>query len=392
MGRRALTNERPAVLLCHANSEDVGGADYCLIKMATALQEAGVRVVVALAQESGVMPHYHRLDIPVRIEDIRRIRRRNARQVPRDIVATASTVRRVAREVGAVLVHANDLMDFACCIGGKMANAATVLHARMIVPEPGLRRALAGVAMLSADRILAVSEAVRVSAGWPRDRCEVLYDWLDTEAVGHGRNGIDLRKEMGLPSGAWLIGCVGRIEPWKGQHLLLKALPAVLRRVPAAHVVFVGGAVGGKEDYHRRLVSAVRRMGLADKVSFLGPTPDAPGLMAQMDVVAHTSAQPDPLPGVVMEAALAGRVVVAPNSGGVPEELPPSARPFLYRAAAPKELADRLIKARGSRADELGDANRRWVETRFAKSAGVRALLRIYRSLTPVLNPEQGAA
>lgn len=129
-----------------------------------------------------------------------------------------------------------------------------------------------------------------------------------------------LRKTLGLPLRAPLIGVFSRLAAWKGQHVLLDAL----HMLPDAHALIVGeAAFPGDAPYADRLRAKAQSAGLQGRVHFMGHRPDIPRLMIACDIVAHTSTAAEPFGRVVVEGLLAQRPVVATDAGGVPEIIRP---------------------------------------------------------------------
>ena len=110
--------------------------------------------------------------------------------------------------------------------------------------------------------------------------------------------------------------------PRKGQDTLIKALPRVLRDIPDALLVIVGGGPSAK-----RLHTLAHRYGVSDHVLFthLVPDDDLPLYYAAADVFAmpcRTRGQGLDVEGlgiVFLEASATGIPVIAGNSGGAPE-------------------------------------------------------------------------
>ncbi len=76
--------------------------------------------------------------------------------------------------------------------------------------------------------------------------------------------------ELGLPPDARLLIAGGRALPIKGFDLLLAALPAILARRPATHLLLYGPERG---DTLGDLRAQARALGLADRVHFIGELP-----------------------------------------------------------------------------------------------------------------------
>ena len=180
------------------------------------------------------------------------------------------------------VVHSNDLLDFLGALGGRLAGAATVQHVRMFPPAGILGQLIrALVARLNA-RVLCVSKAICHAMGRPSNGM-VYYDSIDPARVGHaGGDGAVLRRELGVTPKQQLVGVVGRLEPWKGQHLLIEAAPRILAQNPNVVFWVVGGEVSGKDAYAAELRRMVERKGLTSNVRFLGERTDVMAIIGSV--------------------------------------------------------------------------------------------------------------
>ena len=122
-----------------------------------------------------------------------------------------------------------------------------------------------------------------------------------------------LRQLLGLPEDAFIVCCVGRVEPNKGQDLLLAALPDLARRLPALHVVFVGGITPLCES----LVDQAKAMGLGDRVLFAGARQNPYSYICASDLLVHPS-RTEGQGMVILEAMVLNTPIVATCVGGIP--------------------------------------------------------------------------
>jgi glycosyltransferase involved in cell wall biosynthesis len=95
----------------------------------------------------------------------------------------------------------------------------------------------------------------------------------------------------------------------------------IIRQRPDCHGIIVGGAEPGKERFLQELEKERSRLGLTDKVTFLGQRNDMTNLYLFADVVCHMSTKPEPFGRTVTEALASGTPVVAYNRGGAAETL-----------------------------------------------------------------------
>jgi glycosyltransferase involved in cell wall biosynthesis len=115
------------------------------------------------------------------------------------------------------------------------------------------------------------------------------------------------------------IGIVGRLAPWKGQHVFLHAAAEVLKQYPGSKFQIVGGALFEEHEYERQICDLAKTLGIEQVVEFTGFRQDVPELMAGMNVVVHASTTAEPFGMVIVQGMAAGRPVIATNGGGVRE-------------------------------------------------------------------------
>jgi glycosyltransferase involved in cell wall biosynthesis len=207
--------------------------------------------------------------------------------------------------------------------------------------SPRTIRLLVTAANRSTVRVLANSKATAagfVSAGGRSDLVRVVYDGLDAAPFTNTGADLDaLRAELGqtaLP----VLGVFGRVTRWKGHDVVLRALV----KVPSLMAVFAGEEEDRAFGHELRLLAA--KLGIADRVRFLGFRKDVPQLMRAVDCIVHISIDPEPFGRVVVEGMLAGRPVIATGAGGVPEIMEDGVSGILIAPGSPDELADALLR------------------------------------------------
>jgi len=174
------------------------------------------------------------------------------------------------------------------------------------------RHASDAVIVLSPQQRDDIVDRFRVA---PAERVFVVPLGLDLSLDDRQTGGRPLRAELGIPDTAFLVGIVGRLAPVKDHGLFLAAAAILARTRPEAQFVVVGG--GPPEA---GLMALAARLGIADRVHFLGLRTDLARVYAGLDAVALTSRQ-EGTPLALLEAMAAGRPVVATAVGGVPDIL-----------------------------------------------------------------------
>lgn len=180
---------------------------------------------------------------------------------------------------------------------------------------------------------------------WPRRRVELVYPGADLAVFDPGRlpPPASMRHKLGLPVEGPLIGTVARLQEYKGIHVLVNAMPLVIRRHPQARCVIVGGEVDCEPDYPGRLRELIDGLGLADRVRMVGQQRNAAEWMQAMDVVTHTSNR-EPFGIVVVEAMALGKPVVAGSEGGPAYIITPGVNGLLAPYGDAVSLADAIVR------------------------------------------------
>ncbi|MGY1704735.1 glycosyltransferase family 4 protein [Geodermatophilus sp. SYSU D00697] len=156
-----------------------------------------------------------------------------------------------------------------------------------------------------------------------------------------------LRAEMGAAEGDVLLLNVGRLDPQKGQDLLLAALAGLDAPVHVALVGSAGDSVGARRtaEYEAALHRRVRDLGLDRTVTFLGWRDDVPRLLAAADGYVHTARWEGPaLPLAVMEAMAAGCPTVFTDCSGRPPVFEEGRDGLLARSGDPASIRARLAE------------------------------------------------
>ncbi len=240
------------------------------------------------------------------------------------------------------------------------------------------------------DRLLAVSEAVRddhISQGLPADKVFVLHNGVDLDEFRPRAPTGWLHRELGIDDCALLVGTVGQITLRKGHDLLAGAAVELASSWPQMHWVIVGRRFSTKDEtvrFEESVRQTLVTAGLSRRVHWLGERADVARLLAEFTLVVHPARQ-EPLSRVLLEAAAAGKAIVATAVGGTPEIFPTDAE--AARLVLPddyKALAGAIGELAGNVAQRarLGAAARRRAESAFAAQHCAERLARYYNDVT----------
>jgi glycosyltransferase involved in cell wall biosynthesis len=147
---------------------------------------------------------------------------------------------------------------------------------------------------------------------YPKIESRVFYLPVVPPSLGLGLNRADLQTS----EQAVVIVQVSRLEPWKGQSLLLEALQE-LKHLPTWVCWIVGGDQRPQETaYLQDLKTQAIAAGIAERVKFLGQRSDVAAVLAAADIFCQPNIGPEPFGIVFIEALYAGLPVVTTAIGG----------------------------------------------------------------------------
>ncbi|MGH9875241.1 MAG: glycosyltransferase family 4 protein [Pyrinomonadaceae bacterium] len=154
-----------------------------------------------------------------------------------------------------------------------------------------------------------------------QSRITVIHNGVDTNIFRPDLDGGKVRRELDIPADHLVIGHVGRITPWKGQHYLIEAFARIAGDYPNVTLLLIGSPVFDNDSYQRRLQNTVAQLGLEGRVKLPGYRHDIPNVLAAMDIFAFTSIEKDTSPLALLSAMSCGLPIVSFDIPGALELL-----------------------------------------------------------------------
>jgi glycosyltransferase involved in cell wall biosynthesis len=307
----------------------LGGAERSVLELARAQIARGDEACVAVGRPGPFASALAEAGVPTRVLGWRRRYTDVSNQAPLVEFASGAAatldaalkLRQAVRDTEPTVVQAHTRKaQFAASLAQPGSGVPLVWHLRDDVPSrPALRRLL----RLGIGR---AAHAVALS-GWLAEHYRREGLLPRSGRLDVVPSGIDPAPFADVPT-PWLdgerspvIGFVGQLARWKAPHLIVEIAEQMsdrrdIRFVIVGDVWFEQADHGYGKWLEERLAASPAR----DRIERLGTRPPAEAFAA-MDVLVHTSAEPEPFGRVIVEAMMARRPVVAFRRGGPAEIL-----------------------------------------------------------------------
>jgi glycosyltransferase involved in cell wall biosynthesis len=222
-----------------------------------------------------------------------------------------------------------------------------------------------------------------VLAGNSKSVAASLEGLSDTARIAAIENGVDWRElearaePAAARGGRTLIVAVGRLIPGKRQELLIAALAELAPAYPSLDLWLVGDGPG-----RATLGAFAARLGIADRVRFLGHREDAPRLLRAATIFCHASSW-EGMSNAVLEAMALKLPSVVCDAPGV-SECHVAGETGLVVDGDAKAIAAAIKSLLGDdeRRIRMGEAARRRVREHYSMEANRRRFLALYAELT----------
>ena len=299
-------------------------------------------------------------------------------------VFAAWRVARLAGQLEVDILHAHTSRAHLAAVWAKhfcKRELRCVVHRRVDFSIHKLPFRLSGLKYRSGvDRYIAVTDAVRqvmIRDGIDAGKISVIHSATDLSRFAGLERSATLRKQLGIPDGARVVGNVGWLVGHKDHYNLLDAAALVLKKFPDAFFVIIG-----EGPLREELEARAAALGIGKWVSMPGFRPDVPQCLAQFDVFCLSS-WGEGIGGVVLEAMAAKLPVVTTSAGGLAEVVRDGENGILVPTRDSTALARaicRMLRDPGA-ALAMAGAGRRTVESDFTVDGMVEKTIAIYEEV-----------
>jgi glycosyltransferase involved in cell wall biosynthesis len=395
----------------------LGGGEIALLNLVRRLDRQKVEPVVLLGADGPLAdrlrPHAetHVLPLASKISGARKdsLGIKSLLRV-REIFELMVYIRRLVQFILANdidLVHTNSLKaDIVGGLAGRLSSRPVVWHIRDRIADDYLPklvvRVFRGLCRVIPSYVVANSYATLGTLHLPHSKSRLPHPKSKDTSVADKRetnatvryavvhDGTDIQTTIHHPihqktrdPKLFHIGLIGRISPWKGQDVFLKAAARVHAQFPNARFSIIGSALFGEDKYEAEVRRLPSELGIDHVVSFSGFVSDVQSAIANLDLIVHASTTGEPFGQVIIEGMAMGKPVVATNGGGVPEIVEDGKTGILVpmgdaaaMADAVCNLADDPVLARA-----MGRRGKKRVQEHFTLDQVARKIEAVYEFL-----------
>jgi glycosyltransferase involved in cell wall biosynthesis len=390
---------RHKILYIESNTDgSIGGSYYSLLYLLQGLNREKYEPVVLFCEDNLLIPQFERVvdrvivhnygpDVSIPAKSLGDL----LKYVPhfiKHVLLKQKEIGNIISEVQPDVIHLNDGYDanHAWVLAGKLRGLKLVVHDRGVRPPHTIQTRIF-VRLL--DAIIAVSDDYLSNISKynlkPKRACRV-HNGLDCEMFRKralNRPRADVRRALGIEDDEVLVGMIGNVIQWKGQHIFAEAARSIIQRHHRVKGIIIGDTPTGAEKYAKELREFIAQNGMSARFMISGFRNDIPELLNAIDIFVHSSIEPEPFARVILEAMACGKPIVATNCGGTVEQIIQGESGLLVPPNDSRTMAEKIeeLLLDQKRANTLGQKALLRLEQHFTIKNMVDGVERVYEEI-----------
>ena len=361
-------DKKPILYLSHCGSS-IGGGEKQLAYLVTNINRAHYQPLVVCPDDGVFVEHLRCADVPTVILDLPPWRR------AKSLITRYSAARKLvalAESHGARLIHTSDSWFNPYLYSlKKRLKIPVVSHVRNLLTPAQVRK----YCFDRMDRTFAISEQSKtplVQAGIDARKIDVILNCVDLSAFQPAYGPAH--------PGEYVVGIVGRIEPFKRQKAFIEIAAKVAAQCKKVRFHIIGAALDTPEHraYEQEVRQLVAKYGLQEFIHFAGHRTDMPTAMQGLDLLVTLSAG-----SVIAEAMATGKPVIGTPIGSTAEMMVDGVTGYIVPLDSIDEIASRIIDLAEDpiRSMRMGRAARKHAVETFGIETHIQKIQDIYEKL-----------
>ena len=361
-------DKKSILYLSHCGSS-IGGGEQQLAYLVTNIDREDYQSLVVCPDDGVFAEHLRHRNIPTVILNLPPWRK------TKSLIARYKAAQKLvllAKTHKAQLVHTSDSwFNPYLWYLSKRLKIPTVSHVRNLLTPTQVRK----YKFDQMDSIIAISE---------QSKMPLVEAGIDTRKIDVILNCVDLSVFRPAPvtstSEKYVVGIVGRIEPFKRQKVFVEIAAKVAAECKKVRFHIIGAALDTPEHrtYEQKVRQLVTKHQLEEIVHFAGHRTDMPNVMRELDLLVTLSAG-----SVIAEAMAAGKPVIGTPIGSTPDMIVHGVTGYVMPLKSIDEIANQIIELADAptRSFSMGQQARKYAEEAFGVEAHVRKMQDIYEKL-----------
>lgn len=361
-------DKKPLLYLSHCGSS-IGGGEKQLAYLVANIDRARYRPLVVCPDDGVFVEHLRGADIPTVVLELPSWRK------ARSLITRYRAAKKLvafAKIHNVHLVHTSDSwFNPYLWFLKKRLKIPIVSHVRNLLTSDQVRK----YRFDRMDRTIAISEQSKIpliQAGIDAQKVDVIYNCVD----------LSVFQPVYGPAhpGEYVVGIVGRIEPFKRQKAFVEVAAKVTAQCKKVRFRVIGAALDTPEHriYEQEVRQLVAKYGLQAFIHFAGHRTDMPAAMQELDLLVTLSAG-----SVIAEAMATGKPVIGTPIGSTAEMIVHGVTGYVMPLDPVEKIADKIIELAENpiQSVRMGQAARRYAEEAFSVKTHVQKIQNVYEQL-----------
>ncbi|MDE0314880.1 MAG: glycosyltransferase family 4 protein [Candidatus Poribacteria bacterium] len=365
----------PILYLSHCGSS-IGGGERQLFYLVTHLNKNLYQPIVVCPDGGIFAEQLREANIPIAILNLppwRKIVSRLTRHT------AAAKLTDLAKEHNIQLMHTSDswLNPYLLPVKNQL-NVSVISHVRNLL-TPAQVSKYAFDQMSHIITISKQSKAPLVQAGISSEKIDVILNCVDLSVFQPNPIVRDKNTDP------FIVGIVGRIEPFKKQKTFVKIAHHVIQQCQNVRFYIIGAALDTPEHrtYDKEIHQLVSQYKLEEMIHFTGHRNDMPRVMQELDILVTLSAG-----SVIAEAMASGKPVIGTPIGSTSEMIVDSVTGWVIPLDSIEAISDKIVQLvkNPTHCVQMGAAARKHAEAVFSVEKHVQRIQDIYEKLIETNN------
>ncbi len=221
--------------------------------------------------------------------------------------------------------------------------------------------------------------------GIPQEKVKVVYHGIDINEYIEKEADVQTSELSKYQFWRYNVGLFAYFIWWKGHSVFIKAADILVKEknLKECRFFIVGDVPDKKSKLKEDLIDLVNKLGLSNYIIFTGHQNNVYQFMNRMDIIVHSSTEPEPLGRVIIEAMALGKPVIATKMRGPLEIIEDGVNGILIPANEPYPLADtifNLLKDNNG-LKRISQEAEKTIKEKFTLDNHIRRIEKIYKEI-----------